>query len=261
MADAVDTLIRTELARIAGAVEDRRPDWDALRPHIRRGLPGGRRRALRVGIAVAAAVAIAVPAVALSSGLRSLLGLRPHPDYAKARLVGAAPLPDGQVARLWASPSSTGGECRFVTDGQPGSRTRPTAMTGGGQCSVAPEKRHPSITWSFSSGPGATPSVLNGRVDPLLHPARVVLRWHGGAQPIRAHDGYFIAAAPTLKDPPFKLLPFDIVVLNAAGRQVAVSRIPTSFLYLNWKRVEPKLSRYRHAHGCSTTVLWRCRSR
>jgi hypothetical protein len=66
---------------------------------------------------------------------------------------------------------------------------------------------------------------------------------------------------PVLANPAFRLLPVAIVAFDKNGRQVSTSRIPSSFLYSNWKREQPKLRAYRRAHGCSTTVVWQCRSR
>jgi hypothetical protein len=83
----------------------------------------------------------------------------------------------------------------------------------------------------------------------------------GGAQQLVYADGFFVAAAPALDDPPFGQLPYDVVAYAADGRVAAESRIPTSFLYLDWKRVETQLRAYRLAHGCGTAVVWRCRSR
>lgn len=92
--------------------------------------------------------------------------------------------------------------------------------------------------------------------------SRVTLRWHGGAQAIATRDGYFLASVPVVASPPFRLLPFDLVATNDTGRAVATYRIPTSFLYLDWKHIEPKLRAYRKAHGCSKRPpIWHCRSR
>ena len=49
--------------------------------------------------------------------------------------------------------------------------------------------------------------------------------------------------------------------MRRLSRIAARSRIPTSFLYLNWKQVQPQLRQYRVAHGCNTTAVWRCKSR
>jgi hypothetical protein len=79
---------------------------------------------------------------------------------------------------------------------------------------------------------------------------------------MRTGGGYFVTSGAVLAGPPFTRLPFDLVALDAAGKTVASSHIPTSFLYLDWKRVKPQLRDYRRAHDCSTTGnVWRCRSR
>jgi hypothetical protein len=260
MVDAVEDLIRGELGRLATPVADRTPDWNNVRACV----PDDRRpiTALRIALAVAVAVAVVLPAVAFSSGVRSFLGIEsPRPRFDQAHLAVAAPLPDGRVAHLWVSPSSTGGDCLFVTFDPQRLTPRPSRMLGGGGCSLRPEPHAHVFDWSLSRGIGRTPTVLSGRIDPRLHPARVVLRWHGGFRAGSSRNGYFIAVDPLLKNPPFRLLPLDIVAFNKKGRTVSTSRIPSSFLYSNWKREEPKLRVYRRAHGCSTTVVWRCRSR
>jgi hypothetical protein len=261
MVDAVEDLIRTELGRLATPVADRTPKWNDVRARVPQ---AGRfpRAALRAALAVAVVVAVVLPAVAFSSGVRSLLGFgSPRPRYEQARLTAAAPLPDGRVAHLWVSPSTTGGECLFVTFDPRRSTPHPSRMFGGGGCSLRPQTHAPLFDWSLSRGIGRTPTVLSGRIDPRLHPARVVLRWHGGFRDITSRGGYFIAADPVLKNPPFRSLPLDVVAFDKHGRQVSTSRIPSAFLYSNWKRDQPKLRVYRRAHGCSTTVVWRCTSR
>jgi hypothetical protein len=261
MVDALEDLIRTELDRLANPVADRAPRWNDVRARVPRAgrLPV---TALRIALAVAVAVAVVLPAVAFSSGVRSFLGFEsPRPRYDQAHLTAAAPLPDGRIAHLWVSPSSNGGDCLFVTFDPPRSTPHPSRMFGGGGCSGGPQTHAPLFDWSLSRGIGRTPTVLSGRIDPRLHPTRVVLRWHGGLRDITSRDGYFIAAASLLKNPPFRLLPVAIVAFDKNGRTVSTSKIPSSFLYSNWKREQPNLRVYRRAHGCSTTVVWRCKSR
>ncbi len=261
MVDAVEDLIHTELARLATHVADRAPEWNDVRARVPH---AGRPRvtALRASLAVAVAVAVVLPAVSFSSGVRSWLGFgSPRPRYEQAHLTVAAPLADGRVAHLWASPSNTGGDCLFVTFDPQGSAPHPSRLFGGGACSVGPQARGHVFDWSLSRAIGRTPTALSGRIDPRLHPTRVVLRWHGGSRAISSRDGYFIAVGAPLENPPFRLLPLAVVAFDRNGRTVSTYRIPSSFLYSNWKRRQPRLRAYRRAHECSTTVVWRCTSR
>lgn len=139
----------------------------------------------------------------------------------------------------------------------------PKAMTGGGFCSLPGSHLLPKrqFFWSIGSALGDS-FVVTGAAGQALHASQLTLRWHGGAQPIPTRDGYFLGSVPVVKSPPFKLLPFDLVATNDDGHTVATHRIPTSFLYWNWKQVEPRLTAYRRAHGCSKTPpIWRCTSR
>jgi hypothetical protein len=253
----VERLLRRELERLAPANETPGSDWRAVR-RAARWRPTPRRLALALVFAVAAVVA---PTFALSASVRDLFGFgeAPHPDYGRARLAVSTPIPGGRVARVWVAPSKEGGECEFVTLDPVGPPPQPTRMTGGGACTLGKTQLHGRLTWSFSHGRDQTP-IIHGRVG-KKQAAGVELRWHGGGQLLAYAHGFFVAAAPALNDPPFRLLPYDVVVLDAVGRAIARSRIPTSFLYSDWKRVEPQLHRYRVLHGCSTTVLWQCKSR
>lgn len=246
-----------ELERLAPAAGIPPRDWSQVRRRARR-RPAPRRLAVAAALA---AVAVVAPTLAFSASARRLVGLEgpPSPVYAKARLAVSAPAPGGRVARVWVAPSASGGECAFVTLDPAGSGARPTQMTRGGVCTAAGERFRGRLEWAVSDG---DPPIIDGRVGPAAGAARVELRWHGGARRLAYRNDFFVAAVPSLASPPFRRLPFDVVALDAAGTVVARSRIPTSFLYApNWKQVEPKLHRYRVAHGCDRVVVWRCRSR
>jgi hypothetical protein len=254
-----DGLLATRFAATRDGHDD--SDWgDVLRRVSMRGTMVRRWRFVLVAAAVL--LAIVLPTLALSASVRGLLGLAnpPSPDYRHARLAVSAPIPGGRIARVWVSPSTSGGECEFVTIDPVGSRRQPIRMTGGGGCSLGRKALHGPLVWSFSHGRRDAP-LIHGRVDPKLRARRVELRWHRGTQQLAYNNGFFVAAAPALNDPPFHQLPYDVVAYDIDGRIAARSRIPTSFLYLDWKRVQPQLHQYRVAHGCDTTVVWRCRSR
>jgi hypothetical protein len=255
----VEELLRDELEILAPADEVPAPDWAAVRRAGRR-LPRHRRLAVAVGLVLVAAFALTLT---LSASARELLGLggRPRPNYAQARLAVSAPIGGGQVARLWVAPSTAGGQCAFLTVAALGSVPRPTRMTGGGACTSG-EQRFRGPFWSFShKGKGRQAlATIYGRVA-VARAASVELRWRGGSQRLAFADGFFVGSAQALSDPPFSRLPFDLVVVDAAGRVASRSRIPTSLLYSDWKQVEPRLHTYRVAHGCEPDTTWRCRSR
>lgn len=258
-----DSVIRLELDRLAPAGEVAAADWDQV---LRRaGLRPSARRLRLVLAAVATAAVMIGPAVALSAGVRSFLGLQsePSPRYAQARLVVSAPLPGGRVARLWVAPSTQGGECEFVTyDPADSRRSKPLRMTGGGACTIG---AHPlstdTLTWTFSIASPTTPPLIEGRTHSGQQASRVELRWHGGSRLLATRNGYFIGAAPELTNPPFQQLPYDLVVLNNHGHILERARIPTSILYRDWKHTQPRLHHYRLTHHCGQHAIWNCDSR
>ena len=267
--DRAEHLIAHELEQLAPRDEIREPDWADVRRRSARGVTS-RQWALAIVVALAGTTAAVL---ALSASARELLGLdrAPTPDYAHAHLVVSAAVPPGRVARLWVAPSTDGGECAFVTVDPGGSRPVPKQKHfGGGMCTLGKARIAGRLSWSFSHG---DPPIINGHVGSSVRAHRVVLHWHGGSQRLALRDGFFLAAAAGLKDPPFRQLPYDIIVLDAKGRQVARSRIPESFLYTAWKSVRHDLHRYRVAHGCKLVLggsqspgsgavaLWRCASR
>jgi hypothetical protein len=254
MTDA-DGLLADRFAATRDELDD--ADWgDVVRRHSRRA-PTHRRFVLIAAVAVAA---IVVPTFALSASVRGLLGFGFQPDYAHARLAVSAPISKGRVARVWMAPAKGGGVCEFVTIDPAGTTTKPARATGGGMCSKRPGLG-PGLSWSFSRGRGPTPTLFHGYFAHVVPVTRVELRWHGGSQRLATAHRFFLGEVPVLADPPFSRLPFDLVVLGPGGRTVARERIPTSFLYTDWKKVQPQLHLYRVAHGCTTKTNWVCRSR
>jgi hypothetical protein len=257
----VEPLIRQELRDLSPSEAGLAGDWEAI--VVAAGITRRRPPLLRGALALAVVLAVVVPAVAFSAGVRGLLGFQsPSPRFDEARLVASDRLPDGRVVRMWTSPSTQNGECWFVTYGRAGSGARPDRATSGGQCSVgAARLRFPGLTYEFAVGRGNAPTVISGRFDPARHPARVTIRWRGGRRTVKTGDGYFVAAVPEMANPRFTSLPFDLVVSDSTGRHLTARRIPTSFLYINWKHVEPQLRRYRIGHGCIPSPPWHCRTR
>ena len=247
------------LAERFAATRDLRDDSDWS--DVRRRVPQSRHRGRFALLAAAAVFAVAVPAFALSASVRGLLGFGIQPEYAHARLAVSTPISKGRVARVWVAPAKGGGVCEFVTVDPAGSTGKPKQATGGGSCSER-AGLGPGLSWSFSHGRGPALTVFHGHYGRLVPVTRVDLRWHGGSQRLAVGHRFFLGEAPVLSDPPFTRLPFDVVVLGPGGRTVARERIPTSFLYLDWKEVEPHLRTYRRAHGCDTHGnVWHCKSR
>lgn len=259
----VEALILDELQRLSPLDKRESGDWEAI---LARATPDRRARkaAIHTALAFAVIAAVVIPALAFSATVRSLVGLgHNEPRYDQARLRLKVALPQGYVARLWTAPSTQGGACMFTTYDASDAPSRPTKITGGGFCSRTGARAIPKtrVYWSVGTALGGS-YVLSGVASPALHVSHVTLRWHGGAQAIPTRDGYFLASVPVVASPPFKLLPFDLVATNNTGTMVTY-RIPTSFLYLDYrKHIEPKLRAYRKAHGCSKRPpIWHCRSR
>jgi hypothetical protein len=187
-------------------------------------------RRLVVAAVVIALAAIAGPALAFSDGVRSFLGLQSQPAVLEeSRLLVSASVAEGTVARLWESPSRSGGECSFVTFGPPGNVERPSEM-GGGVCSEAqfsrPDRSMPvsvGVTKRPLRPAGAAewvPPVVNGYVDPNLGATRVEMRWTGGSKELAYANGHFIGAVEALYQAPAELLPIRVIAYDAEGREV-----------------------------------------
>jgi hypothetical protein len=186
-------------------------------------------RRLVAAVVVVALVVIAAPALAFNDGLRSLLGLGSQPVFEKSRLLVSVPLGDdaGQVAHLWSSPSSTGGDCTFVTFSLPGKVERPSRMTGGGACSLAPQqpdKLGPTLMVSIGKYQGSvgTPfPLLQGYLDSSLGATKVELRWTGGSKELAYANDHFIGVIqPLYQAAPAEIRPVRVIAYDAEGRVV-----------------------------------------
>lgn len=225
------------------------PDWAGVLRHagMRR-----RRRTRRLALAaLAAVIAVVASGFTLSSSVRGLLGFT-HPVLSEARLMVSAPLGDGRVARVWVAPSNENGRCVFVTTDPAGAArtTRPANADGGGACTIGPGAAlHGSepISVTISSALSGT-GTLSGWVKPSIGAVAVELRWRGGRSQLTFRSHYFVAPFRQA-DPPFRHLPFHVVAVDRQGRVVGRLRLPTSWLYHDYKqKVLPKLRAWVRAH-------------
>ena len=253
-----------------------KPDWATVRDRLsapRRKRDHRWRFAFATAVAV---VAICLPAIALSASVRGWLGFGPHPVYKKARLVVSTPIAGNRVARVWVSPSTDGGACEFTTitpasfvaiDPTTGAMRPPTPRTrGSSECSVGSAPVPPApLAWMLSPITGGDPraGLIWGHVGQTDKATRVEVVWNGGRKKLRFAEDYFIGVVATIRNPAFDRLPYTVIAYNAQGRAALRERIPTSFLFSDWKRVEGRLQQYRQRHGCSKTPtrLWECKTR
>jgi len=207
---------------LTAILSESRPERPALR----------RRRRLVLAAVAAGVVAIAAPALAFD-GVRSFVWRDPEPVLEESRLLVSAPVAEGTVARLWLSPSTTGGQCLFETYGPPADVEHAPEMDGAGGCTERP------ISWegiplTYHTGSagkphGATewvPPVVSGRVDPELGATRVEVRWTGGSKALVLENEYFIGAVEEFHEPPAERLPFFVVAYDEDGQEVARLKLP-----------------------------------
>jgi hypothetical protein len=215
------------------------------------------RRALLVALGL---VALTAPALALSSSLRDIIGLaRPEPVLEQATLLLSAPVGNGFWAHMWTSPSSTGGQCEFITR----DRTATTSVTeemGAGVCGGGPVIRtgpeHPlnvglSVGRLRDDPTKWVPPVVSGAVLPSLQVTQVKVIWNGGSLSLRLRNNRFLGGSPLLYMPPFDRFPFTVVAYDAAGRKVAEKRLqsPSLLLMNGWKEYTPAYKKWKAQRG------------
>jgi hypothetical protein len=247
------TIIAAELERLAPD-DITMPDWADVLARARRDSRSSRKLA---PVALAAALAIIVPAVALSSGMRGLLGLgHPSPVLRRAVPLVSARVGNGFYAHLWRSPSTTGGTCVFSTfDHASRERAVPRLWRGGGSCSV---RRRVNLSPTTPLKPLAVsvfierrldgprnwvPPVIAGSVDPSVHAARVAVRWLGGSHDLTLRNGWFVGGSRGLYLPPLRKFPFFVVAYDRSGREVARKKLDSPSLLLlqhGWKEFARK---------------------
>jgi hypothetical protein len=218
MAELSPTLV-AELDRLS-PVETTAPDWLDVR---RRARPAGRTRALLVA---AALVAVAVPSVALSSGVRSLLGLGPQPVAAKSRLLVSAPIGNGYWVHYLQGPSNARGWCTYSIVDHSSQLDRSETMNGGGGCSprgtrlqwVATRKRPLIAAVDVARG---IPPYVTGMVARPLHVHRVALVWPGGSHDLMLRLWHFAGGTPAVAGS----RSVELVAYDAQGKVVASKKL------------------------------------
>jgi hypothetical protein len=260
----VEEAIRTELERLAPESGHRDPDWPDAR--VRAGEPLSRRRSRRLWLAAAAfAIVVATPTIALSAGVRSFLGITPHPVVSKARLIISAPVGNAFYAHLWNSPSSTGGECSFTSLDHHAIPTGTPSANGGSGCTYTGTQpiftataTHPltvgvAIERRLKGGDPKkwVPPVVSGNVLAALHASRVEIEWRHGSYRLNLQNGYLVGGTPKLYMPPFRDFPFYVVAYNASGRVVARKKIDSPGLLLlnhGWKEYARLYHHWQKTH-------------
>lgn len=234
----------------------RTPDWDDVLDRASKGR--GRSRLRMLALAAAALACIAIPTLALSASVRDLIF--PRPLLTEATLLVSSPIGNGKIARMWASPSSTGGDCRFVTADAADTDKRP-ARIGAGYCALSPTQARPppapplwaglSIQHRSGAGPNWLPPIISGAVARSLGAARVELRWRTGAMPLALSSGFFLGGSPNLYRPPFNNLPYTVIAYDSDGREVARFKFASRVFYTtgNGKQtILPKLRDFARQH-------------
>ena len=182
------------------------------------------------GVTAAVALVVAAPVLAFSnSNAPALVGLaRPKPVVAQATLLLSAPVGNGFWAHAWTAPSSTGGQCDFLTTDHRPVVDRPPQVNGGGMCSastggerlVQARPDYPllvvlSTSRRLKGDPAKwVPPIVSGAVLPSLKAARVAVVWKGGSLPLRLKDNSFLGGSPLLYMPPFERFPFTVVAMT-----------------------------------------------
>ena len=219
-----------------------------------------------VGVTAAVALVVAAPTLAFSSNVRALVGLaRPEPVVAQATLLLSAPVGNGFWAHAWTAPSSTGGQCDFLTTDHRPLVHRPPQVNGGGMCSASISRErltqarpdYPLVVGLTMSrrlkGDPAkwVPPIVSGAVVPSLKATRVAVVWNGGSLPLRLKGNYFLGGSPLLYLPQFERFPFRVVAYNAEGRAVAAKRLESPALRMmnGWDEYTAAYKKWKRSNG------------
>lgn len=218
------------------------------------------------GSTAAVALVVAAPVLAFSSNVRTLVGLaRPEPVVAQARLLLSAPVGNGFWAHAWTAPSSTGGQCDFLTTDHRLVVQRPPQVNGGGMCAASTGgerlvRARPdsplvvglSINRRLKGDPAKwVPPIVSGAVLPRLKATRVAVVWKGGSLPLRLKENSFLGGSPLLYVPPFERFPFTVVAYDAGGRPVAEKRLESPSLRMmnGWDEYTAAYKKWKRSNG------------
>lgn len=212
------------------------------------------------------ALVVATPALGFSGNVRTLIGLaRPKPVVEQATLLLSAPVGNGFWAHAWTAPSSTGGQCDFLTTDHRPVVPAPSEVNGGSTCSrsnggerLAQARRdYPlvvglSISRRLKGDPAKwVPPIVSGAVLPSLKATRIAVIWKGGSLALRLKDDYFLGGSPLLYMPPFERFPFAVVAYDAQGRKIAQKRLESPALRLmnGWDEYSAAYKKWKRSKG------------
>jgi hypothetical protein len=200
---------------------------------------------------IVAAVALLGAVLQAASG-----ATQPQAVLGKAKLVVSAKVGNGFYAHVWLSPSSTGGQCRFVTKDTVARPTHPATFENGG-CSAKgafdtlPPSEPINAGVSIAQRPhGAAatawaPPIVSGYVANSLNASKVAISWNGGSLPLVLRDGVFVGGGGTLYTPPLKNLPYKVVAYDRKGKVVASQELDGASLELmNPQRFDSAYARF-----------------
>jgi len=185
----------------------------------------------------------------------------PKPLLSKARLLVAASVGNGFTAHVWLAPSSTGGQCLFVTRDHNASLSHPSAFEDGGCSNKGPlspvfsgDGLNVGVSVAERPVSGQTsnwvPPTVSGSVLAKLNVVRVRITWTGGFEPLKLGHDSFVGGGVDLYQPPFARLPLSVVAYNAKGHVVATAKLDSASLELMSEKVfATKYAGWRAAHS------------
>ena len=259
------TVIVAELDRLAPPEDGSGADWTGVTLRVRTERPRRARRWIGVGVPVLL-IALLAPAFTFSAGVRSLLGFSSPPFVlSKSRPLVSSAVGNGFFAHVWTGPSTAGGVCKFTTvDHALSTPPHPTSSNGGGSCGVGKDGQLVSTTAAYplnveisirhrpqkGNPTNWVPPVVSGAIFPRLGAVRVELKWNGGSEALTLRGAYFVGGGAILYKPPLGNLPYYVVAYNAAGREVARSKLddPTLEFVNGWKKLTPLYLAWERTH-------------